>query len=104
MRLSAYMGHVRVSDTYWSLSRTPELFAIPTRRFETFSDALREARYEWSQRPWRLSRAILTAILRRATHGSAKHQQAHGHLYRDTFRLLLLYMNDEIRLLLRSDP
>lgn len=39
MRLSTYMGHVRVSDTYWYLSGTPELFAIAARRFEIFSDA-----------------------------------------------------------------
>jgi integrase len=32
--LSHYLGHERVSDTYWYLSATPELFADATKRFK----------------------------------------------------------------------
>lgn len=32
--LSTYLGHVKVSDTYWYLTALPELFAIVGRRFE----------------------------------------------------------------------
>lgn len=33
--LSTYLGHGKVSDTYWYLSGLPELLAIAARRFET---------------------------------------------------------------------
>jgi integrase/recombinase XerD len=32
--LSTYLGHVKVSDTYWYLSATPELLALATARLE----------------------------------------------------------------------
>jgi integrase/recombinase XerD len=32
--LSTYLGHVKVSDTYWYLSATPELLALATQRLE----------------------------------------------------------------------
>jgi integrase len=32
--LSHYLGHERVSDTYWYLSATPELFAAAVSRFK----------------------------------------------------------------------
>jgi integrase len=32
--LSTYLGHVKVSDTYWYLSATPELMAVTSARFE----------------------------------------------------------------------
>jgi integrase len=32
--LSHYLGHERVSDTYWYLSATPELLAAAARRFK----------------------------------------------------------------------
>jgi hypothetical protein len=32
--LSHYLGHERVSDTYWYLSATPELFAAAAKRFK----------------------------------------------------------------------
>jgi integrase/recombinase XerD len=34
--LSTYLGHVKVSDTYWYLSAIPELMAITAGRFEQF--------------------------------------------------------------------
>lgn len=34
--LSTYLGHVKVSDTYWYLSGTPELMSIVCDRFERF--------------------------------------------------------------------
>jgi integrase len=33
-RLSAYLGHVKVTDTYWYLTGVPELFALAAERFE----------------------------------------------------------------------
>lgn len=36
--LSTYLGHVKVSDTYWYLSAVPELMAIAARRFERFGN------------------------------------------------------------------
>lgn len=38
--LSHYMGHERVSDTYWYLSATPQLFAIAAARFESHTQHL----------------------------------------------------------------
>jgi integrase len=32
--LSRYLGHERVSDTYWYLSATPQLFAATARQFK----------------------------------------------------------------------
>jgi integrase/recombinase XerD len=32
--LSTYLGHVKVSDTYWYLSATPELLDLATQRLE----------------------------------------------------------------------
>lgn len=32
--LSVYMGHVKLEDTYWYLSATPELLEIAARKFE----------------------------------------------------------------------
>lgn len=41
--LSTYLGHAKVTDTYWYLSATPELLAITSRRFEHF------AQPEWEE-------------------------------------------------------
>jgi len=35
--LSAYLGHTKVSDTYWYLTAVPELLRIVARRFEVFA-------------------------------------------------------------------
>jgi integrase len=35
-QLSTYLGHVKVSDTYWYLTAVPELMTIVTERFEHF--------------------------------------------------------------------
>jgi hypothetical protein len=32
-----YLGHVKVSDTYWYLTGIPELMAITAERFEQFA-------------------------------------------------------------------
>lgn len=32
--LSTYLGHVKVSDTYWYVSATPELLGLATQRLE----------------------------------------------------------------------
>ena len=34
--LSAYLGHVKVSDTYWYLSAVPELLGALSTRLENF--------------------------------------------------------------------
>lgn len=34
--LSTYIGHVKVSDTYWYITGIPELLSIATKRFEQF--------------------------------------------------------------------
>jgi len=36
LALTTYLGHVKVTDTYWYLSAVPELFAIVGDRFEKF--------------------------------------------------------------------
>jgi integrase len=35
--LATYLGHVKITDTYWYLTGTPELLAIAAQRFETFA-------------------------------------------------------------------
>jgi integrase len=34
--LATYLGHAKVSDTYWYLTGTPELLALAAKRFEAF--------------------------------------------------------------------
>lgn len=36
--LSTYLGHVKVSDTYWYITGVPELMKIVSERFNTFSN------------------------------------------------------------------
>ena len=40
--LSTYVGHVKVSDTYWYLTGVPELMAVAARNFERFISNSRE--------------------------------------------------------------
>ncbi len=35
--LSTYLGHVKVSDTYWYITAIPELMAVAAKRFEHFT-------------------------------------------------------------------
>ncbi len=37
LALSTYLGHAKVTDTYWYLSAVPELLAITSERFERFA-------------------------------------------------------------------
>lgn len=39
--LSTYLGHAKVTDTYWYLTATPELLALSAKRFERFYGGLR---------------------------------------------------------------
>lgn len=39
LALATYVGHAKVSDTYWYLTAVPELMAVAARRFETFATA-----------------------------------------------------------------
>jgi hypothetical protein len=41
LALATYLGHTKVTDTYWYLSAVPELMAVTSQRFERF------ARREW---------------------------------------------------------
>jgi len=34
--LSTYLGHVKIADTYWYLTGTPELMQLASRSFENF--------------------------------------------------------------------
>lgn len=40
--LSVYLGHAKVTDTYWYLSAIPELMALTSRRFEEFAARTQE--------------------------------------------------------------
>jgi integrase len=40
LALSTYLGHARVSDTYWYLTGVPELMALAGARFERFADPM----------------------------------------------------------------
>ncbi|MCG8554147.1 MAG: tyrosine-type recombinase/integrase [Proteobacteria bacterium] len=42
--LSTYLGHVRVTDTYWYMTASPELLALGGKRFERYADSRREGR------------------------------------------------------------
>jgi integrase len=42
LALTTYLGHVKVTHTYWYLSAVPELMAIPSQRFEHFARRLHE--------------------------------------------------------------
>ena len=35
--ISTYVGHAKVSDTYWYVSATPELMSVASQRFSYFS-------------------------------------------------------------------
>jgi integrase len=35
--LSTYLGHAKISDTYWYLTATPELLAVGAARFEHYA-------------------------------------------------------------------
>ena len=39
LALSTYMGHVKISNTYWYLTGVPELMALAGAGFERFADA-----------------------------------------------------------------
>ena len=38
--LSTYVGHAKVSDTYWYLTAAPDLMSVAGRRFEQFAEAV----------------------------------------------------------------
>jgi hypothetical protein len=38
--LSTYVGHAKVTDTYWYLTGIPELMAIAAQRFEHFTEGV----------------------------------------------------------------
>jgi hypothetical protein len=42
LALATYLGHAKVTDTYWYLSAVPELLAVTSVRFERFARRERE--------------------------------------------------------------
>jgi hypothetical protein len=36
LSLSTYLGHIKISNTYWYLSAVPELMSLAGKRFERF--------------------------------------------------------------------
>ncbi len=38
LALSTYIGHAKVSDTYWYFTGIPELMAIAAERFERYAE------------------------------------------------------------------
>ena len=45
LALSTYVGHAKVTDTYWYLTAVPDLMAGAGRRFEGFARPVEEARH-----------------------------------------------------------
>jgi hypothetical protein len=43
LALSTYLGHARISNTYWYLTGVPELMALTAKKFEHFARSSREA-------------------------------------------------------------
>lgn len=43
--LSTYVGHAKVSDTYWYLTGVPELMAVAAKRFELFAAGIGEGHH-----------------------------------------------------------
>ena len=43
--LSSYLGHVKVSDTYWYLTAVPDLLAKPAARFEHFAGSIKARKH-----------------------------------------------------------
>jgi hypothetical protein len=41
LALATYVGHVKVSDTYWYLTGVPDLMAVASRNFEDFMSGRR---------------------------------------------------------------
>jgi hypothetical protein len=39
LALSTYMGHAKISHTYWYLTAVPELMAVAAEKFERFAQA-----------------------------------------------------------------
>ena len=42
LALSTYLGHAKVTDTYWYLTGVPELLAIASQRFEHLAQQKQE--------------------------------------------------------------
>jgi hypothetical protein len=42
LALSTYLGHTKVTDTYWYLTGVPELMAIASKRFEDLTQQPQE--------------------------------------------------------------
>ena len=94
--LSTYVGHAKVSDTYWYLTGVPDLMAIAGKRFEFFAATDRRGP------PWliRSRRQSFSTLLQRFFVEHLGRQRAVSPrtiaAYRDTFRLLLSFAEARI--------
>ena len=91
LALSTYMGHAKVTDTYWYLSAVPELMAVTSRALRTLRTT-RGSRGPIMTPPETSFPALLQAFFQRrliAERGVSAHTIAS---YRDTFELLLHYL------------
>ena len=88
--LSTYLGHVKVSDTYWYLSATPELLGLATQRLE---QAPKEALIMTT------TIAFPTLLETFFTDRLVRQKRASPHTiasYRDTFSLLLRFTQQRL--------
>ena len=93
LALSAYVGHAKVSDTYWYFTGVPELMAIAAERFHSFaqrSTAMSPLLADPAEFATLLQRFFTERLLQQKN-ASPKTVTA----YRDTFRLLLRYAQRE---------
>jgi hypothetical protein len=79
LALSTYMGHAKVSNTYWYLTGVPELLPWPGRRFEHFVDVQKPGRTTMVTpiRPGTQLRGPGAGVLRRAPAAAARDEPAH---------------------------
>ena len=89
-RLATYLGHARVSDTYWYLTADPALLQLAARRLErTAKGALIKPAADFPRLLASLFSNRLRQQLRASPHTVAS--------YRDTFRLLVGYTQRELK-------
>ena len=98
-QLSAYLGHAKVTDTYWYLTGVPELLALAGQRFEQF------AAPDAGRCPMTPTFDILVQdfFCRRLIEQQGVSPRT-VEAYRDTFRLLLAYLPQRLASQSRRSP
>ena len=84
---STYLGHAKLTDTYWYLEGVPELFVLAPKRFERFAAPRRK---EVPMTPT-FDTLVQDFFCRRLIEQAEK-ADATMEAYRDAFRLLLAYL------------